>query len=81
MPSIIGTLEANETIKFILGKNEQVLKKKIFIFDGFDNRVKIMKTRDCNDSCDVCGKNKNFNKDSFEQFDYDKFISSSDNDL
>ena len=81
LPSIIGTLEANETIKFILGKNEQVLKKKILIFDGFDNRVKIMKTRDCNDSCEVCGKNKNFYKDTFEQFDYDKFINSSDNDL
>ena len=81
LPSIIGSLEANETIKFILGKNEQTLKKKILIFDGFDNRVKIMKTRDCNDSCDVCGKNKNFNKDIFEQFDYDKFINSSDNDL
>jgi len=81
LPSIIGSLEANETIKFILGKNEQTLKKKILIFDGFDNRVKIMKTRDCNDSCDVCGKNKNFNKNTFEQFDYDKFINSSDNDL
>ena len=81
LPSIIGTLEANETIKFILGKNEQILKKKILIFDGFDNRIKIMKTRDYNDSCDVCGKNKNININNFEQYDYDKFINSSDNDL
>ena len=70
LPSIIGTLEANETIKFILGKNEQILKKKILIFDGYDNKIKIMKTRDCVDTCQICGKNKIINENNFENYNY-----------
>ena len=78
MPSIIGTLEANETIKFILGKNEQILGRKIMIVDGFDDKVKIMKTRNFMDNCEVCGKNKIINENNFGEYDYDKFINSSD---
>ena len=78
LPSIMGTLEANETIKFILGKNEQILKRKIMIFDGYDNKVKIVKTRDFMDICEVCGKNKIINEKNFSEYDYDKFINSSD---
>ena len=50
MVGIIGSLEANETIKFILGKDEQILQRKIIFFDGYDNRIKIMKTRDYQDN-------------------------------
>ena len=81
MPSIIGTLEANETIKFILGKNEQILKRKIMIFDGYDNKIKIMKTRNFMDICEVYGQNKIINETNFSQYDYDKFIESSDNNI
>ena len=79
LPSIIGSLEANEAIKFILGKNEQILKRKILIFDGYDNKMKIMKTRDCVDTCIICGKNKIINENNFENYDYDSFINSSEN--
>ena len=81
MPSIIGSLEANETIKFILGKNDQILKRKIMIFDGFDNKVKIMKTRDSMDTCEVCGKIKIINENNFSEYDYDKFINTNDDNI
>ena len=74
LPSIMGTLEANEAIKFILGKDEQILQRKIIIFDGYDNRIKIMKTRNYQDDCIVCGKNKTLNKDNINEYDYDSFI-------
>jgi adenylyltransferase/sulfurtransferase len=74
LPSIMGTLEANEAIKFILGKDEQILQRKIIIFDGYDNRIKIMKTRNYQDDCIVCGKNKILNKDNINEYDYDSFI-------
>ena len=74
LPSIMGTLEANEAIKCILGKDEQILQRKIIIFDGYDNRIKIMKTRNYQDDCIVCGKNKILNKDNFNEYDYDSFI-------
>ena len=81
LPSIIGSLEANETIKFILGKNDQILKRKIMIFDGFDNKVKIMKTRDSMDTCEVCGKSKIINENNFSEYDYDKFINTNDDNI
>ena len=81
LPSIIGSLEANETIKFILGKNDQILKRKIMIFDGFDNKVKIMKTRDSMDTCEVCGKSKIINENNFSEYNYDKFINTNDDNI
>ena len=74
LPAIMRTLEANETIKFILGKDEQILQKKILIFDGYDNKIKVMKTRNFKDDCIVCGKNKKINADNISEYDYDLFI-------
>ena len=74
LPAIMGTLQANEAIKFILGKDEQILQRKILIFDGYDNKVKVMKTRNFQDDCIVCGKNKTLNLDNISQYDYDLFI-------
>ena len=79
LPSIIGTLEANEAIKFILGKNEQILKRKIMIFDGYDNKVKIMKTRNFMDICQVCGPNRIIYETNFSEYDYDNFINGYNN--
>ena len=79
LPSLMGTLEANEAIKFILGKNEQILKRKIMIFDGYDNKVKIMKTRNFMNICEVCGQNRIINETNFSEYDYDNFINSSNN--
>ena len=76
LPSIMGSLEANEVIKFILGRDDNLLIKKIMIYDGLDNKVKIMKTRDIRDDCVICGKNKSININNFKDYDYDTFIKS-----
>ena len=76
LPSIMGSLEANEIIKFILGRDDNLLIKKIMIYDGLDNKVKIMKTRDIRDDCVICGKNKSININNFKDYDYDTFIKS-----
>lgn len=76
LPSIMGSFEANEVIKFLLGKDDYLLKKKILIYDGLDNKVKIMKTREKRDDCIICGKNKIINIDNLKEYDYDKFIQS-----
>lgn len=74
MPCIIGSLEANEAIKYILGKNDQILQRKILIFDGYDNKIKVIKTRNFRDDCVVCGNNPCINLNNINDYDYDKFI-------
>jgi adenylyltransferase/sulfurtransferase len=74
LPGIIGTMEANECIKFICGFKEQILKRKIVIFDGFDMRIKVFKCRDSDKNCIVCGKEKIINERNIENYDYDMFI-------
>jgi adenylyltransferase/sulfurtransferase len=74
LPGIIGTMEANECIKFICGFKEQILKRKIVIFDGFDMRIKVVKCRDSDKNCIVCGKEKIINERNIENYDYDMFI-------
>ena len=44
------------------------------IFDGYDNKIKIMKTRDFKDDCIVCGKNKKITRNNTSEYDYDLFI-------
>ena len=74
LPALIGTLEANEAIKFILGKDEQILQRKIIIVDGYDNKFKIMKTRNYQDDCVICGKNRKIDMDNISEYNYDLFI-------
>ena len=74
LPALIGTLEANEAIKFILGKDEQILQRKIIIVDGYDNKFKIMKTRNYQDDCVICGKNRKIDIDNISEYNYDLFI-------
>ena len=74
LPALIGTLEANEAIKFILGKDEQILQRKIIIVDGYDNKFKIMKTRNFQDDCVICGKNRKIDIDNISEYNYDLFI-------
>ena len=74
LPAIMGTLEANEAIKFILGKDDQILQRKIILFDGCDNRIKVMKTRNFQENCVVCGKNPQINSKNISEYNYDSFI-------
>ena len=74
IPGVIGVLMANEAIKFIIRANEQLLTRKMLIFDGYDTKFKIVKCRDYKEDCVVCGTSREINKDNFDKFDYDIFI-------
>ena len=74
LPGIIGVMQANECIKLICGFNEQVLKKKMVIIDGFDMRIKVVKCRDYAKNCIVCGEEKKINENNFKDYDYNLFI-------
>ena len=49
------------------------------IFDGYDNKIKIMKTRNFMNTCEVCGQNKIINEKNFSEYDYDNFINNNNN--
>lgn len=74
LPALIGTLEANEAIKLLLGNDEQILQRKVILLDGLDNKIKIMKTRNYQENCAVCGKNPLINKENISEYNYDSFI-------
>jgi sulfur-carrier protein adenylyltransferase/sulfurtransferase len=67
LPGIIGSLQANEVIKYILGKGD-LLVGRLLMFDALKmifREIKVIK----DDECPVCGKNPSINKLQ----DYDEF--------
>jgi molybdopterin/thiamine biosynthesis adenylyltransferase len=54
VPGVIGTLQALEVIKLILGAG-QVLKERLLIFDGLSAKFRRIKVRR-NPECPVCGE-------------------------
>ena len=54
MPGVIGTLQALEVIKLIVGKG-RVLKERLLIFDGLTTKFRRIKVRR-NPQCPVCGE-------------------------
>ncbi|QKF74429.1 ThiS adenylyltransferase (Rhodanese domain) [Aliarcobacter faecis] len=67
LPGVIGTIQANETIKLILGIGE-VLSGRLLIFDALKMQFKELKIRK-DESCPVCGKNPTIT----ELIDYEEF--------
>ncbi|MBU2511030.1 molybdopterin-synthase adenylyltransferase MoeB [bacterium] len=60
VPGILGTMQATECIKYIIGKGD-LLTNRLLVFDAFTmtfNEVKINK----NPNCPVCGKNPSITK-------------------
>ena len=55
-PGVIGTLQANEAIKFVIGENEGLLCGKMLMYDGLDMKIKVVRLRGCREECIVCGK-------------------------
>ncbi len=53
IPGVIGTLQALEVIKLILGKG-RILKERLLIFDGLTTKFRRVKVRR-NPECPVCG--------------------------
>ena len=54
---IIGSIQALETVKYLLGAGE-LLTGKIFVLDGLSMRTRIVRFSSKNESCKVCGSNK-----------------------
>jgi molybdopterin/thiamine biosynthesis adenylyltransferase/rhodanese-related sulfurtransferase len=75
VPGVIGTLQANETVKLLIGANEKILAKRMLTYDAYEMTFKIFKMRNYKDECIACGKeeNRRINIDNIESYDYEEF--------
>src|SRR5215213_6569550 len=67
LPGIVGAIQANETIKLILGA-EGVLVNRLLLFDAWRMRFRELKLRQ-DPACPVCGENPTVK----ELIDYEQF--------
>jgi sulfur-carrier protein adenylyltransferase/sulfurtransferase len=67
LPGIVGAIQANETIKIILGA-EDILVNRLLLFDAWQMKFREMKLRK-DPSCPVCGDNPTITK----LIDYEEF--------
>ncbi|MGB6200021.1 MAG: molybdopterin-synthase adenylyltransferase MoeB [Candidatus Acidiferrales bacterium] len=67
LPGIVGSLQAMETIKLILGAGES-LAGRLLLFDALGMRFRELKIRK-NPACPICGENRTINK----LIDYEEF--------
>jgi adenylyltransferase/sulfurtransferase len=67
LPGIVGTIQANEVIKVILGA-EGILLNRLLLFDAWKMRFRELKLRK-NPSCPLCGDNPTIK----ELIDYEAF--------
>ena len=67
LPGIVGAIQANETIKIILGA-EGILVNRLLLFDAWQLKFRELKLRK-DPSCPVCGENATIK----ELIDYEEF--------
>jgi adenylyltransferase/sulfurtransferase len=67
LPGIVGAIQANETIKLILGGGESLINR-LLLFDAWKMRFREMKLRK-DPACPVCGENPTIK----ELIDYEEF--------
>ena len=67
LPGIVGTIQAAETLKLILGKGEHLIGR-LLLFDALAMRFRELKLRK-NPDCPVCGEHRTLTK----LIDYDQF--------
>ncbi len=67
LPGMIGTIQANEAIKLIIGKGDALIGR-LLLLDALEMRFRELKIRK-NPDCVVCGKNPSIT----ELIDYDEF--------
>ena len=67
LPGIVGTIQANEVIKVILGA-EGILLNRLLLFDAWKMRFRELKLRK-NPDCPLCGENPTIK----ELIDYEEF--------
>src|SRR5229473_275007 len=67
LPGIVGAIQANETIKIILGA-EDILVNRLLLFDAWQMKFRELKLRK-DPNCPVCGENPTIK----ELIDYEQF--------
>jgi len=67
LPGIVGTIQANEVIKVILGA-EGILLNRLLLFDAWQMKFRELKLRK-NPACSICGDNPTIK----ELIDYEEF--------
>ncbi len=67
LPGIVGTIQANEVLKIILGA-DGILLDRLLLFDAWTMKFRELKLRK-NPDCDLCGENATIH----ELIDYDAF--------
>ena len=68
LPGIVGSIQANETIKLILGAEEGALINRLLLFDAWKMRFRELKLRK-DPACPVCGERATIR----ELIDYEEF--------
>jgi adenylyltransferase/sulfurtransferase len=77
VPGVIGTMQANEAIKLIIGYKEGLMSGRMLMYDALDMRFRVFKLRPKNPDCVSCGSFSNPNKltvDKIKEFDYAFFV-------
>ncbi|MBQ8164566.1 MAG: molybdopterin-synthase adenylyltransferase MoeB [Clostridia bacterium] len=69
LAGIIGSIQANEVLKLIIGGGESLIGK-LLVVDTWNNRTSILKV-DKDESCPICGKTPSILE--IENFDYEDF--------
>ena len=67
LPALIGSIQATETVKLILGKGE-TLSGRLILYDALNMKFRELKLRK-NPDCPVCGPNRTIH----ELIDYEEF--------
>ncbi len=69
LPGIIGTIQANEVIKLIVGGGEPLIGR-LLVFDAWKMKFRELKIAK-NEDCPLCGKQANITE--LKEYDYDEF--------
>ena len=69
LPGVIGTLQANEVIKLIVGGGRNLIGR-VVTFDAWNLKWRELKIHK-NDECPICGKHKTITE--IEDYDYEDF--------
>ena len=67
LPALVGSIQATETVKLILGKGE-TLSGRLILYDALNMKFRELKLRK-NPDCPVCGPNRTIH----ELIDYEEF--------
>jgi adenylyltransferase/sulfurtransferase len=79
VPGVIGTLQANEAVKLILGYSDKILSKRMLLYDALEMSFKVFKIRNSREDCAACGKEPKITKENISTYDFDEFVNPKEN--